>query len=102
MVRWFAIGLFAGFPAGCYLREQGYHHRLQQAYRVIRPKDDGKLIPSCIYFGRLFYSTSNEQIQGHKQIILQRSQRRQSVRERLRETRLWLIRWKGLLEGLVR
>lgn len=68
----------------------------------MRPKDDGKLIPSSIYFRRLFYSTTNEQIQGHKQIILQRSKGRQSVRERLRKTRLWSIRWKGLLEGSVR
>ena len=42
MVRVFAAGLFAGFPIGCYLREKGYHKRLQDAYRVLRPGKEGK------------------------------------------------------------
>ena len=42
MVRFFAAGLFIGLPLGCYLREKGYHRRLQDAYRVLRPGNESK------------------------------------------------------------
>ena len=32
MVWAFVVGLCAGLPAGCYLREQGYGKKLRNAY----------------------------------------------------------------------
>ena len=40
MVYSFFVGMFLGFPVGCYLRETGYHKRALEAYRVLVPKDD--------------------------------------------------------------
>lgn len=34
------VGLFIGLPAGCYLREAGYHHRALRAYHVLVPKSE--------------------------------------------------------------
>lgn len=37
MVYSFFIGAFFGVPFGCYLRERGFHRRMQDAYRVMSP-----------------------------------------------------------------
>eukprot|EP00353_Schmidingerella_taraikaensis_P010301 CAMPEP_0185582906 /NCGR_PEP_ID=MMETSP0434-20130131/21202_1 /TAXON_ID=626734 ORGANISM="Favella taraikaensis, Strain Fe Narragansett Bay" /NCGR_SAMPLE_ID=MMETSP0434 /ASSEMBLY_ACC=CAM_ASM_000379 /LENGTH=65 /DNA_ID=CAMNT_0028201863 /DNA_START=9 /DNA_END=206 /DNA_ORIENTATION=+ len=40
MVRFFAAGMFVGFPLGCYLREAGLHKRIQAAYKALNPGED--------------------------------------------------------------
>ncbi len=42
MVRFFMAGLCTGFPIGCYLREQGYHKKIAEAYKVLRPGSESK------------------------------------------------------------
>ena len=37
MVYFFFAGMMVGLPAGCMLREKGYHLRFINAYRVIVP-----------------------------------------------------------------
>lgn len=41
----FVLGMCAGFPLGCYLREKGHHKNAYAAYRVLVPKDQSKLPP---------------------------------------------------------
>ena len=40
MVWAFVVGLCAGLPAGCYLREHGYTTKLRNAYGALTPGQD--------------------------------------------------------------
>ena len=55
MVYSFAIGMFVGLPVGCWMREQGHHHRAMRAYRVMFPKEAAPISDS--------YQNTNEQYQ---------------------------------------
>ena len=42
MASAFCLGLFAGLPLGCYLREKGYAKKAIKAYEVFKPPQTGK------------------------------------------------------------
>lgn len=100
MVRFFAAGLFVGFPLGCYLREQGYHKRIQAAYKVLKPGDDGKctldqpFIPSHLVI--FLCRALDEQASRHHQRFLQRLAARTGRAHRFRAAHLWAV-WRQVI-----